>query len=90
MSDMIRIGVASDHRVRLARCLPRVTAADLDEFDRLIVADSVLTDAGAPHPALLAWVSGILRRRGGAEPVPAVLPVAPRPAPAGALVGGVA
>lgn len=87
MSDLVRIHLQPDYRVRLARVLPGVTEADLAVFDQMLLADAVVLDDGAPHPVLLAWLQEILDRGEfltGLE----VRPVGPRPAPAGAMIGG--
>jgi hypothetical protein len=90
MSDVFRFGLNGDFRDRLRRCLPGVTDADLQAFEALLARDCIVTDDGAPHVELVAWVQHILDRRGGAEPVPALVPVNTLPAPAGALIGGAA
>ena len=88
MSDVLRLSLLGDFRTRVQHCLPGVTDADMAAFDALLARDCVVTDDGGPHVELVAWVQRILDRRGGAEPVPAVVPVRPLPAPTGALIGG--
>lgn len=85
MSDVIRFGLRGEFLSKLRSTLPGVTLADLDVFDALVVRDCLLTDDGAPHPELVAWVQRILRRDGGGEVSAPVHPV-PKMGPAGAEV----
>lgn len=85
MSDIIRFSLRDDVLAKLRATLPSLTSADLDAFDALVAQDHLVTDDGAPHSALVAWVQRILdRRSGGAVPVP-VSPV-PKTGPAGVEV----
>jgi hypothetical protein len=85
MSDVIRFSLRGEFLAKLRATLPGVTLTDLDAFDALVVRDCLLTDDGAPHPELVAWVQAILRRgNGGVVPAP-VHPV-PKMGPAGAEV----
>lgn len=90
MSDRLRMFLAGDFQARLAAVLPGLTRTDLEAFGVLVVRDGLVTDDGAAHADLVAWVQRSLDRRGRADGVPAVVPVRPLPAPAGALIGGVA
>jgi hypothetical protein len=89
MSDLFRFALSGDFRARIQRLWPRATPSDMAALDLLIEADRLIGDDGSPHDDFVAWVQAIIDRDGGAEPVPAVVPVKPRPAPAGALIGGV-
>lgn len=85
MSDILRFSLRDQFLAKLRATLPGLTLADLDAFDALVVRDCLLTDDGAPHPDLVAWVQAILRRgNGGAVPAP-VRPV-PKTGPVGAEV----
>lgn len=81
MSDIIRFSLRGEVLAKLRATLPGVTAADLDAFDALVVRDCLLTDSGAPHPQLVAWVQSILRRGDGGEVSVPVRPV-PKMGPA--------
>lgn len=90
MSDLIRLSLCGDFRARIRKTLPGVTDADLPVLDGLLARDCLVTDDGAPHPALVAWVQAILDRRGGAAGVMADVPQKPVPGAARAVIGGVA
>ena len=80
MSDLKRFFLRADYRAQLVAMFPRVTAAQLMRFDDLHKADRLVTDDGAPHPALEQWIAGVI----GKEPPEAVLaglPPAPSPLP---------
>ena len=78
MSDLHRFGIVGDFRARIARVLPGVTVADLAALDLLIARDRLISDAGAAHPDLMAWVQRILDRD---LPGAAAVPVVPAPKP---------
>lgn len=85
MSDLHRISMLSDCRARVRAMLCGATEADMHAFDVLVARDCVVTDDGAAHPELVAWVQRIIDRgEGGAVAVP-VLPV-PKTGPVGAEV----
>lgn len=85
MSDLIRFSLRGVVLDKLRLILPGVTAADLDAFDALVVRDCLLTDDGAAHPEMVAWVQSILRRGGGGEVSAPVRPV-PKMGPTAAEV----
>lgn len=86
MSDLIRLSLSADFRAQIRRTLPGLTDSDLMDLEVLMVRDCLVTDDGAPHPALVAWVQAILARRGGAAGVMADVPPKPVPGEAGAQV----
>lgn len=85
MSDILRFSQRGEFLTRLRATLPGVIVADLDAFDALVMRDCLLTDDGAPHPELVAWVQAILDRRAGGAVAMPVRPV-PSKGPAGAEV----
>lgn len=56
MSILARFALPPDYRAQLAAMFPGVTAAQLMRFDELVATDRLITDDGAAHPALAAWV----------------------------------
>ncbi len=94
MSDLIRLSLNADFRAQIRRTLPGLTDSDLVNLEVLLVRDCLVTDDGAPHPALVALVQAILDRRGGAAGVMADVPPKLVPGRAGAQlvtgIGGVA
>jgi hypothetical protein len=85
MSDKHRTYLMGEYRSRVRAVMRGATEADMDAFDALVVRDCVVTDDGAPHPKLVAWVQRIIdRNMGGAVAVP-VVPT-PKTGPVGAEV----
>lgn len=84
MSDLITFSMMRDMRAKVRACLPMASDADMAGFEALVARDCVVTDDGAAHPELVAWVQRIIDRDSGAVAVP-VLPV-PKTGPAGAEV----
>lgn len=60
MSDLIRLSLSGDYRAQLVAMFPRVTAAQLLRFDDLAATDRLVSDDGEPHPALEAWIAGVI------------------------------
>ena len=85
MSDKTRIYLIAAYRARIRAALWQATEADMQGFDALVARDCVVTDDGAAHPEMVAWVQRIIDRdAGGAVAVP-VVPV-PKTGPVGAEV----
>ena len=85
MSERITFSMMTDMRAKVRAALPMARDADMAGFDVLVTRDCVVTDDGAPHPELVAWVQRILDRDAGDAVMVPVRPV-PSTGPAGAEV----
>lgn len=59
MTILTRIILRADWPDELRRMFPRITAAQIDRFHALAMADKLVDDDGEPAEALMAWCEGV-------------------------------
>lgn len=60
-----RFALRPGYPAALLDMFPRMTAAQLAHFNDLAATDRLVTDDGAEHPALVAWVAHVVGVRHG-------------------------